>query len=69
MLNQLMTILINVVGIYLILGFLFAIVFVTKGIYTIDADTKGSSFGFRMLIFPASVTFWPWLLKSWTRQK
>ena len=45
-------------GIYCLIGIVFAIYFVSKGVTQLDPDTKGSTRMFRLLIFPASVALW-----------
>jgi hypothetical protein len=50
---------------YAAIGFLFALAFVTVGVKRIDSQAVGSSLGFRLLIFPGSVAFWPMLLRRW----
>lgn len=45
-------------GIYLLLGVLFALWFVTGGITKLDDAAKGTNFGFRFLIFFGAVAFW-----------
>jgi len=50
---------------YTALGVAFALAFVTFGVKRIDSQAIGSSVGFRFLIFPGSVTFWPLLLRRW----
>jgi len=52
-------------GLYALLGALFALGFVTVGVQRIDPAAKGSGVGFRLLIFPGSVALWPLLLKRW----
>ena len=58
------TILIIIV-IYLICGFVFAIPFVIKGADKIDEGGQGSTWGFKIIIIPATIVFWPLLLKKW----
>ena len=48
---------------YTALGVAFALAFVTVGVKRIDSQAIGSSVGFRVLIFPGSVAFWPLLLR------
>ena len=55
------------IAIYLALGFLFAIPFVIKGVTSIDEGAYGSSWGFRMIIIPGTIVFWPFLLHRWIR--
>ncbi len=55
--------------IYTMLGVGFAFAFVTVGLKRIDSQAIGSSAGFRVLIFPGSVAFWPLLLRRWITGK
>jgi membrane protein implicated in regulation of membrane protease activity len=54
-------------GIYLACGFLFAIPFVFIGVKKIDPHAARGSWGFRLLIFPGVVAFWPLLLRRWLK--
>ena len=57
-----------VIGIYLACGLLFAIPFVIKGVKTIDPDgAHGTKWGFRVIIIPGTIVFWPVLFKKWIR--
>lgn len=47
------------------MGAIFATAFVLKGVKRIDPQAIGTGWGFRLLIFPGSVAFWPLLLKRW----
>ena len=49
------------------LGALFALAFTAIGAARIDPEARGSSVGFRALIFPASVALWPLILWRWVR--
>ena len=51
--------------IYAVIGFVFAVLFVTRGVNRIDPVATQSSWGFRAMIFPGSVALWPLLLKRW----
>jgi len=51
--------------IYLGLGLLFAIFFVSKGVGNIDPTAKAGTVGFRILIIPGVMVFWPLLAKRW----
>ena len=53
---------VRMVGIYLLLGLLFSLFFLWKGAAKIDAGAEGGSIGFKLLILPATVVFWPFLL-------
>jgi hypothetical protein len=50
---------------YASLGVIFATAFVTVGATRLDPDAHGSGAGFRLLIFPGAVAFWPVLLRRW----
>jgi hypothetical protein len=50
---------------YVLLGVIFALAFVTVGVSRLDPDSRGSGAGFRLLIFPGAVAFWPLLLRRW----
>jgi hypothetical protein len=56
-----------IVAVYLSAGVLFAIPFVTKGVAKIDEGAVGSKWGFRVIILPGTIVFWPWLLKKWLK--
>lgn len=55
----------TIVAIYLLCGLIFAIPFVFKGADKIDEGAHGSTWGFRIIIIPATIVFWPLLLKKW----
>ena len=56
-----------VTGIYVLLGLLFAILFVIKGVDKVDEGAHGGSIGFRLIIIPGVMAFWPLLLQKWLR--
>ena len=62
-------IIIFVVGAYLLCGVLFAIPFVIKGVSAIDEGAQGTKLGFRIIILPGSIVFWPLLLSKWIKAK
>lgn len=53
------------VGAYAAIGFVFAAAFVTRGVGALDPVAKNSGWGFRALLFPGTVAFWPLLAKRW----
>lgn len=57
----------TLVGLYLLVGFLFAIAFVLKGVGKIDPDAASGSWGFRVLIVPGCTLLWPVLLPRWIK--
>jgi hypothetical protein len=56
-------------AIYLVIGLLFAIAFVIKGVTAVDEGAHGSSAGFRIIILPGVALLWPVLLKKWINAK
>ena len=56
-----------ILGCYLIIGLLFAIAFLWKGISKVDEGAIGTGLGFKLLILPGTVAFWPALLKKWMK--
>lgn len=52
-------------GIYLACGFVFAIPFALVGAKKIDPHAAHGSWGFRLLVIPGAMAFWPLLLKRW----
>jgi hypothetical protein len=50
---------------YLVCGLVFAVPFVLVGVMRIDSHARHSSWGFRLLIIPGVMAFWPLLLKRW----
>ena len=58
-------ILLLLLGIYLATGLLFALVFVVLGVRQIDPHAAPDSWGFRLLIIPGTMAFWPLLLRRW----
>lgn len=62
-------IVVNGFAIYLGLGILFAVGFVVWGIERIDPATRGTTFGFRMLLVPGAAALWPLLAVYWRRSR
>jgi len=67
MLEQAAKLFVDALAIYAGLGALFAFAFVTAGITRLDLEAKGSGWGFRAIIFPGVIAFWPLLLSRWVR--
>jgi hypothetical protein len=55
------------VGAYLGVGFSFAVAFVIWGVGVIDAATRGTTLGFRVLILPGATALWPLLAIRWVQ--
>jgi hypothetical protein len=50
---------------YLVLGVLFVIPFLVNGITKVDENAHGGPVGFKIIIIPGVIVFWPVLLKKW----
>jgi len=56
-------------AIYLLIGVLFVIPFLMKGLNKVDEGAHGSTIGFKIIIIPGVVVFWPVLLSKWMKEK
>ena len=55
------------VVIYSIVGLLFAVFFVTKGVGTVDPAAKGTGWGFKLIIIPGLLALWPLFAYRWSK--
>lgn len=65
MLVLVVTIILIAFAAYLAAGVIFVIPFQIKGLRKIDEGVHGSSIGFRIIIIPGCIMFWPILLQKW----
>jgi hypothetical protein len=65
MLEQAAIVLVRALYLYGAIGIVFALVFVVKGVQQIDEEAVGTGWGFRLLILPGCMAFWPLLLRRW----
>jgi len=56
-----------VLAVYMMAGIVFTVLFQIKGLSKIDEGVHGSTIGFRIIIIPGCIVFWPVLLKKWIR--
>ncbi len=56
-----------VLAVYMMAGIAFTILFQIKGLSKIDEGVHGSTIGFRIIIIPGCIVFWPVLLKRWIK--
>lgn len=61
------SIILSAAAVYLAAGLLFAIPFVMKGVNKVDEGAHGGSIGFRIIIIPGTMLFWPLLLQKWIK--
>ena len=66
---MLLQILLTLVALYLTCGFVFMIPFIIKGVDVVDEGARGSGIGFRIIIIPGTIVFWPALLRKWIKMK
>ena len=59
--------LVNVLSVYAVIGLVFAIAFVWKGVGKIDPAAVQGTIGFRILIIPGVAALWPILARRWLR--
>jgi hypothetical protein len=67
MLEGILNIIVVVIFIYLLLGLLFAIAFLWKGVVKVDNGAEDTSIFFKLLILPGCVLFWVYLLSKWMK--
>ena len=58
-----------VFGIYLIIGVIFSVLFLLRGINKIDEGAVGTSIFFKLLILPGVIALWPTLLYKWIKNR
>jgi hypothetical protein len=64
---MIVSIILILAAVYLAAGVVFAIPFVLKGVTKIDEGAHGATWGFKIIIIPGTIVFWPFLLKRWIR--
>lgn len=67
MLVEIVSIVLQVVAAYLVLGVAVAVPFLILGVGRVDPAAKGAPLAFRVLVFPGVVALWPYLLRLWIR--
>lgn len=63
------SLILNLVGLYLLIGIIFALVFAFAGIQRIDEAAKGAPVVFRLMLLPAATVLWPLMGVKWATQK
>ncbi|MCX6319025.1 MAG: hypothetical protein NTW29_17235 [Bacteroidetes bacterium] len=64
-----LTIIYLILAAYLCAGFVFALFFIAKGAAMVDESAKGAGWGFRLIIIPGTMLFWPLLWMKWHSMK
>jgi hypothetical protein len=65
--ENLVSLLLTILGIYLLIGLLFALAFVFAGVKKVDPAAANAGLGFKLIILPGAMVFWPLLLKRWVQ--
>jgi len=69
MLEDVISVGLNLAGAYLVCGAVFAVAFLTRGIHLLDSSAQGTRLGFKAIIFPGVLLLWPVLLFKWIKYK
>lgn len=64
---EMLPLLLDALAAYLIVGLVFAAIFLTRGIHRVDPSASGSAVTFRLVILPGVVALWPFVLSTWRR--
>ena len=56
-----------IVAIYFLLGVLFVVPFLMKGLTKADESAHNGTIGFKIIIIPGVIVFWPMLLNKWIK--
>lgn len=54
---------------YLLVGLLFALWFVFKGVQKLDSGMDGAKWNLRLLLLPGAVLLWPVLIRKYLKNK
>jgi hypothetical protein len=65
--DQFAAALVHAIEAYALIGFVFALTFVTAGISRMDAVARGAPWTFRAIVIPGVVALWPLLMLRWLR--
>lgn len=65
--EQIVSGILSLAGLYLLFGILFSIFFLMKGIQKIDEGAADTNRWFRAIILPGVIIFWPTLLNKWLK--
>ena len=65
--NNIILCLVYLFEVYFLLGFLFAIPFLLRGVQKLDENAIGSSIWLKLLWLPGVCALWPLLLSKWIR--
>lgn len=64
-----LSILVNLFLLYLLLGLIFALFFVFRGVQQMDEGADGAPWTFRLLLLPGAAALWIVLLPKWLKKR
>ncbi|MEZ4830217.1 MAG: hypothetical protein R3C61_28620 [Bacteroidia bacterium] len=67
MLESVVSAIFAMLGLYLLSGLVFGLLFIFRGIDRVDEGAKGAGWGFRIIVLPGVVALWPVLLAKWRK--
>ena len=56
---------VRLLELYLIVGVVFGIPFVLRGVGRVDPVARTGTWGFRLIVLPGVIALWPMLLRRW----
>lgn len=65
--EAIVSILLTILAIYLLIGLIFALIMLMRGVSKLDPGAAGSGWGFKLIIIPGAMAFWPLLWRNWRR--
>jgi len=65
---EIVSIVLMIVGVYLIFGLVFGLIFIDTGLSKVDDGAQDTSWKFRLLIIPGLLVFWPLFAVKWWRK-
>ncbi|GJM29989.1 MAG: hypothetical protein DHS20C17_26240 [Cyclobacteriaceae bacterium] len=63
------SVIVLIAGIYLVIGMVFCLVLLIKGLGKLDPNAESTGVGFKILLTPGIIAFWPILLIKWIKKK
>ena len=60
-------IVLQIAGLYVLIGLIFSLLFIAVGAGKIDPNAKKSTIGFKLVIIPGAMLFWPVLALRWLK--
>ena len=65
--EQIIAYILMIIVFYVAVGIAFSVIFIWKGLTTVDPSARGTGIGFKILIFPGLIIFWPVFVNKWIK--